>query len=376
MRIAYFTDTLPPQMDGTVRTVTHLIQTLHQDGVEFRLFSAFQPDEQIPWSDRVKKVVSVPFFLYPDYRVALPQLSRIDKDLDTFQPDLLHVTSPTLHGLYGLKYARKRNLPVVASYHTHFVHYFTYYGLARFEGWGWAYLRWFYNQFDRVYAPSRMVIEELKKHKIEGCELWQRGIELQKFSPSFRNEGLRRSVIGSDGPILLFVSRLVKEKDLMDLVEASHILNERSYAFRLVFVGDGPMKDDLAEKLPDAYFAGHQDGDRLSEWYASADLFVFPSTTETFGNVILEAMASGIPVVGVRAGGVADLISDGEDGILAKPHDPKDFSEKIAFLLDHPDQSRIQVRQAQLKARMYSWNSINKALLRSYRSLIDSFHLT
>lgn len=372
MRIAYFTDTLLPQMDGTVRTVSHLIQTLESEHVEYRLFSAFQPDEGIPWSQRVTKVISVPFFLYPDYRVALPQLSRIDRELDNFQPDLLHVTSPTIHGLYGLKYARKRNLPVVASYHTHFVHYFSYYGLSRFERWGWAYLRWFYNQFNRIYAPSRVVIEELNRQGIAECKLWQRGIELESFSPSFRNEDLRRSVGASDRPILLSVSRLVKEKGLIDLVEASRILKERSYVFQIVFVGGGPMRDELAERLPEAHFVGYQEGLRLSEWFASADIFVFPSATETFGNVILEAMASGTPVVGVRKGGVTDLISDGVDGFLAEPHNPRDFADKVAFLLDHPEQLRTYAANAKQKVGDYSWAASNKALLQSYRTLITA----
>lgn len=374
MRIAYFTDTLPPQMDGTVRTVNHLIQTLDEEGVKYWLFSAFKPGEEIAYSGRVRKVASIPFFLYTDYRVALPQFSRIDKDLDEFQPDLLHVTSPTLHGLYGLKYARRRGLPVVASYHTHFVHYFSYYGLSRFESWGWAYLRWFYHQFDRVYAPSRRVIAELKRHGIEKCELWQRGIALERFSPDFRNDDLRRSVGCQERKILLFVSRLVKEKDILDLVEVSRILDRRSYAFRLVFVGEGPMRDTLREQLPDAYFAGHQEGCRLAEWYASADIFVFPSSTETFGNVILEAMASGVPVVGVREGGVADLVDHRVDGLLAEPHDPRDFSDNVAFLLDHPEESRKQADRAKAKAADYSWHTINRGLLQSYRALIRTQH--
>jgi glycosyltransferase involved in cell wall biosynthesis len=359
-------------MDGTVRTVTHLIETLEAEGVTYRLYSAFQPDDTIRWSDRVKKVVSVPFLLYPTYRVALPQISRIGRDLDAFQPDLVHVTSPALHGLYGLKYARKRNRPVVASYHTHFIHYFPYYGLARFEGWGWAYLRWFYNQFDRIYAPSNQVITELKNHRIERCELWQRGIELDRFSPSYRDDNLRRSVGSTDDPILLFVSRLVKEKDLDDLVKAVDLLNTRSYAFRLVLVGDGPLREALEDQLPEARFTGHLEDHQLSEWFASADIFVFPSTTETFGNVILEAMASGLPVVGVRAGGVVDLISEGSDGLLAEPKDPSGFAEKIAFLLDHPEKRSGMAQNALVKAHQYSWESINKGLLKSYRTLIDS----
>jgi glycosyltransferase involved in cell wall biosynthesis len=184
-----------------------------------------------------------------------------------------------------------------------------------------------------TYAPSPSSAIALSRKGIKNVDLWQRGINMEKFSPRHRNETLRRSIGAENIPLLLYVGRLVKEKDLDDLVHACHLLRLWGNTFKLVFVGDGPMKKYLMRRLPDAHFAGYQHGPNLSRWYASADIFVFPSTTETFGNVILEAFASGIPAVGVNQGGVADLITPGMDGLLAEPNAPRSLAEQIQILL-------------------------------------------
>ncbi|MBN1352703.1 glycosyltransferase family 1 protein [candidate division KSB1 bacterium] len=376
MRIAYFTESLPPSTDGVARTLVNLADSLIANHIDFRFFSPFKPEHDLAWTDRVVKVSSIPFILYPQYRVSMPMLRKINRLLDEFKPDLVHSTAPTLIGTAGLNCALKHNIPAVSSYHTHFAAYFKYYGFRLFENAGWNYLKWFYNRFRRIYAPSRSSVSELELKGFENVELWERGIDIGKFSPKFRNPARLEKMNGENQPVLLFVGRLVKEKDLDDLISADLILRAKGLSFKLVIVGDGPMMPTLKEQLPEAEFTGFLYGKALSEKYASADIFVFPSTTETFGNVILEAFASGLPAVGVDRGGVADLIQNGQTGFLAKAKQPKDFASKIGILLKNKDIRQKMSATAQAFAKNYSWEAINNRLINSYHHTICTYHRT
>ncbi len=372
MKIAYFMDTLPPHYDGVVNSFLHLIDSLEEEDVDFKCISSFKPTQDFSWSHRVFKVFSVPFILYKDYRVGIPYFNRTTPELDQYQPDLVHVVSPTILGIFGLKYAKRRKIPVVSSYHTNYVSYLKYYGFPeKIEEIGWDYLRWFYNQFNRVYAPSPSTARELQNQGIIDVDLWQRGVDLENYSPSFARRELRSGIGADKKPILLFVGRLVKEKDLDDLCKACVLLRTAGMDFKLVIVGDGPMRDELEERMPDAVFTGFLKGRALSEWYAMADLFVFPSTTETFGNVILEAFASGTPAVVVNKGGQADIINDGHDGLVAEANNPPDFAKKITQVLKNPEIRQRMALNARKTAFQYSWEAINKRLIQSYETVID-----
>ncbi|HPG38623.1 MAG TPA: glycosyltransferase family 1 protein [bacterium] len=373
MKLAIFTESLPPNTDGVVKTLSRLADSLLDEHIDFKFFSPVKPESGYAWADRVKKVGSVPLFLYKDYKLSLPYFSGIDVDLDAMRPDLVHICTPSLLGLFGMDYARKNSIPIVSSYHTNFVDYFSYFGLDGLEASGWNYLKWFHNRCERTYVPSPSVISELQQKGIRDMELWQRGIELERFNPAKRSRQLRESIGADAKPVLLFVGRLINHKDLEDLVEAHTILENR-YDYKLVIVGDGPMKAELIEKLPEAHFTGYQYGEDLARWYASADIFVFPSTTETFGNVILEAFASGLPAIGVAKGGVADIINHGVDGYIAEPKNPADFAAKIALLLDNPDYRVLMGVQARVTAKNYCWNTINGKLIKSYERVIENYY--
>jgi glycosyltransferase involved in cell wall biosynthesis len=373
MKIAYFIDTLPPHYDGVVKTMCHLIETLQSEKIDFIIFSSFKPDNQFDWADQVHKVISVPFIFYRDYRLGLPYFQGIHQKLDEFKPDLIHAVGPTLLSLYGIRYAQKRKIKTVASYHTNFISYFPYYKMPKIlEKFALFLQNRFYNRCDRVYVPSNHALEELRSLGIKKIEVWKRGINLDIFSPENKNDDIRKSINANDHPILLYVGRLVKEKDLNDLIAAHSILKKNCYEYKLVLVGDGPMRMKLQRKAPDAHFTGFLSGKELAEWYASSDLLVFPSTTETFGNVILEAFASGIPAIVVNKGGVTDIINNGKNGLIAKANSPRDFVEKIEFLLKDTSGMKRMGEVAKESAKNRSWQSVNLALLRSYEKVLSS----
>jgi glycosyltransferase involved in cell wall biosynthesis len=269
--------------------------------------------------------------------------------------------------VWAQRWARRAGVPSVASFHTHFVSYFRYYHVRPLEPIGWSLLRRFYRRSRRVYAPSWSIIRELRDEGIEKLELWSRGIDLSAFSPRFRDPAVRAAAgADDDTPLLLLVSRLVKEKDLADLVKVDAELRRRGVPFRLALVGDGPMRSELEAMLPDAHFAGHQSGEGLARWYASADVFVFPSTTETLGNVVLEALASGVPAVVVDRGGPQDLVEPGVTGYVARANDVAD----MRLLRDRSLRERMATAGI-ASASSRDWDTINRALIESYRTVIS-----
>ena len=370
MRIAYFTESLPPLTDGVARTYTRLAETLNEDGHDFLFICPVTPAETEPWRGRVIQVPSVPFPLYRYYRVGLPNPFKLDPILDRFQPDLIQVAAPTPLCLYGQNYANRRKLPTIASYHTHFVDYFPYYGYAWAIPGGWRWMRWCYNRSRITFVPTPGAIADLTARGFKNVRRWPRGIDESKFTPRFRSPSLRQELGAGEEPLLLFVGRMVGEKDLQDLADASVILRFQGHKFRLAFAGDGPYRATMEKQLPRDYFSGFIQGQPLADLYASSDLFVFPSTTETFGNVILEAFASGLPVVGVKKGGVADLVVDGQNGFLAQPNNPADFAEKIKTILNQPDLRKHLSEGALQTAASYNWLTINRKFIEEGAQLV------
>jgi glycosyltransferase involved in cell wall biosynthesis len=373
LRVVYFTESLLPHVDGVSRTLAQLFGFLERRGVEFRVYSPFVPGPEVSWSGRVRPVKFIRFPLYPDYRVSLPLGRGIARELREWRPDLVHLVSPTPMASRAQTWAERNGVPAVSSFHTHFVSYFRYYGVPALEPFGWRMLRRFYARCRKVYAPSHSIIAELAERGIGNTELWSRGIDLARFSPGHRDPELRRMAGAEDGvPIVLMVSRLVKEKDMADLVRMDRILRQRGNQYRLVLVGDGPMRGELERDLPGAFFAGHQSGEGLARWYASGDAFVFPSTTETFGNVVVEAQASGLATVVVNRGGPPDLVQPGSTGFIARPNDPEDLALAVEKLLRDPEGRARMGAQARAAAAERDWAAINGRLLESYARVIDT----
>ena len=371
MRIAYFTESLPPLTDGVARTYTRLAEHLNRRKIDFLFFAPVLPKEKEPWRGRVVKVPWVPFPLYWYYRIGLPNPFRLTPILDRFRPDVIQVAAPTPMGIFGQNYAFKNKIPCVSSYHTHFVDYFPYYGFQWAIKLGWDYMRWFYNRTRAIFAPSHDTLSELKKRGFKGLELWPRGIDRSRFSPRLRSEALRKKMGLGREKLLLFVGRMVEEKGLNELSEAALLLRKQGYRFHLAFAGDGPYRKVMEKRLPQDHYFGFIQGEELSELYASSDLFVFPSTTETFGNVVLEAFASGLPVVGAAQGGSLDLVKPGANGLLAKPLDAKDLAGKVKHLLDRPKTLSRLGRGALRSAARFDWKKINGDLLSRCHGLLN-----
>jgi glycosyltransferase involved in cell wall biosynthesis len=280
------------------------------------------------------------------------------------------VAAPTPISIYGQNYAFRNKLPSVVSYHTHFVDYFPYYGFRWAMRLGWRYMKWFHDRSQLTFCPTPGAVKDVENQGFKGVRLWPRGINSAKFSPKFRNEALRKKLKVGKKPLLLFVGRLVAEKDLGDLVEAALALRKKGYEFHLAFAGDGPYRETLEKNFPQDHFFGFISGRPLAELYASSDLFVFPSTTETFGNVVLEAFASGLPVVAVAQGGSADLVDHGKNGYLGRPRDPKDLARWMQKCLDSAPLRKKLGKGALRTAAHYDWPIINGGLINEYEKLI------
>jgi phosphatidylinositol alpha 1,6-mannosyltransferase len=370
MRLVYFTESLLPLVDGVSHSLNHLFQSLEKEEIEFRVHAPFVPSANVSWSHRVRRIRSFRFPLYPDYKVSIPGGRRLVAELDAFGSDLIHVVSPTPMAVWAQNYAHSRGIPVIATFHTHFVAYFPYYRLGGLEGVGWRIIRWFYDRCDATYAPCSSIADELRAQGVPGVRLWSRGVDSLRFAPDRRDDALRASLgVSDDVPMLLLVSRLVKEKDLADLVVMDGELRRRGVPHRLVLVGDGPMRSELEAKLPHAHFAGHRHGADLARWYASGDVFVLPSTTETFANVVQEAMASGLPAVVADRGGPPGVIEPGRSGLVARARCGVSLADQVERLLRDRELRQAMGRAARQRARRRTWDAVNAGLISDYREI-------
>ncbi|QFT90287.1 GDP-mannose-dependent alpha-mannosyltransferase [Bacillus sp. THAF10] len=371
MKIAIFTDTFTPEVNGVAKTLKRFTTYLDSKGIEYRVFAPESPSKDL-FSSQVHRFASLPFFLYPECRLAIPNMLSVKTELLKFQPDLIHVATPFNIGLCGLHYAKKLNIPVVGSYHTDFDKYLDYYDLPFLTKVLWSYMRWFHRPLRKIFVPSTSTQDHLRKHGFTNTSIWPRGVDCSIFQPTHSSNHLKNKYHIKEKYVLSYVGRLAPEKDIALLPEIQAALPASiRHDVHWLLVGDGPLKQELHKKAPpNITFAGFQSGDGLSEIYAGSDLFVFPSATETFGNVVLESLASGTPVVGADAGGVRTIIQQGVTGHLCKPKDVSSFAAAIHSLLsDHEkrDQMSIAGRQYALEQ---SWDAIFEKLLKDYESAL------
>lgn len=372
MRVALVSEAITPQRNGVVTTLSRLVAHLGARGHEV-LFVGPRYRENAGRPGLVD-VPAVPVPFYPEVRVALPLWGPAFAALDRFRPDLVHVATPATLGLAAIRHGRRRGYPLVSSYHTNLTAYSLYYHFGPVVPFAWRYLRWFHNATRRTYCPTPAVAAELAAHGIERLELWPRGVDTSRFSPAHRADALRAALgFAPDDLVLLYVGRLAREKELDRLFQAFAALRPGAPRLRLLVVGDGPDRARLTRlyRSADVVFAGYQTGTALAAHYASADGFAFPSRTETFGNVLQEAMASGLPVVGVAAGGVRDVVRPGVTGLLADPDDPAAFARALGRLVAEPALRRQLGRAGREAALQASWSVVLDRLLASYAAVVE-----
>jgi len=377
MRVALFTDTYVPEVNGVAKTLGRWAAYLESQGVPCKVFAPTAEERFAADRSSVERLFSVPFLLYPECKFALPNPIAMKKALREFGPTLIHVATPFNIGFYGSHYARKHGIPLVASYHTHFDQYLSYYKLQWMEPVLMKYMSWFHADCRKVYVPSRSALEHLRPYGFPEMEIWGRGIQAGQFGPDVdRDAALRSFGIDPASFVILYVGRLAAEKSVDVLLEAYRMLpDEERAGTELVIAGDGPLYQELSASIGSRErirLLGFVQGRRLAELYAAADVFLFPSSTETFGNVVLEAMASGTPVIGAAAGGVLDNVRHGETGWLCPPRDAAAFSAALSELR-RDAALRARLGAAGLDyARSQSWDRIFRTLLESYRDVVRS----
>ncbi len=369
MRVAHFAGTMRPGHDGVTRVLYRMTTALAGAGVDHVFVSPIVPPE----SERTAPMIEVPsvaFPLYTDYRLATPGSRYFGKQVLDFRPDILHIHSPCSLGYAAVRFGKKHNIPVVATYHTHFASYAKYYNIPMLEPFGWSYLRHLYDGCDRIFVPSMPILDELWSQGFRRLQHLPHGVDATVFHPGARSFSWRAAHgISGNKKMLLFAGRLVWEKDLRTLAAAYAQLTRERQDIVFVLAGDGPVRHELEALMPDAIFLGQLNGTDLSHAYASADLFVFPSTTETFGNVIIEAMASGTVPICAREGGAAGVVQHGVTGLLTDPRDPADIRRAVAELLDAPARRESMALQALEFARRQSWQNIFQNMIESYRDV-------
>jgi glycosyltransferase involved in cell wall biosynthesis len=374
MKIALFAGSMKPGHDGVTRVLYKLSEFLQKENVEHIFFSPIipPPEEQ---SVPMIRVPSVQFPLYNDYRLSIPGQKMIDSVLREFKPDVLHINSPCSLGYAAIAYGKKHRIPVVATYHTHFASYARYYKIKMLEQVSWSYFKHLYNNCERIFVPSMPILDELREHGLRTLAFLPHGVDTNVFSPRFGDENWK-ATIGIEGKkALLFAGRLVWEKDLKTLAETYSIINAKRNDAVFVLAGDGPVRKELEELMPEAVFLGHLSSEELSRAYASSDMFVFPSTTETFGNVTLEAMAAGLPPVCANKGGASGIIKEGVTGLLAEPRNAHDLAEKIGMLLDSSEQRENMARTAYTYAQNQTWEKIFSREMEEYQDVIRKYKL-
>ncbi len=372
MKIALFADTFYPQVNGVANTLNKLVQYYEEKGIEYKIFVPKYDEEQMK-TDGIERFYSIKFIFYPESRITFPNTFRISSVLSDFQPDVIHIMTEFNMGIAGLNYGKRHGTPTISNYTTNFSQYTDYYNMKFLKNPIWNYMRWFHTQNDVTLCPSIAAQKLLHSHGIHNTKLFSRGIDYKNFHPMNRSNRLRQELGIGDKIAFLYVGRVSFEKDL-DILSSSYQRIQKKYPDQTVMIitGDGPYIEKCRQMFPkDTIFTGFKRGKELSEIYASSDIFVCPSSTETFGNVVLEAMASGLAVIGADAGGVGEIIQHRVTGLIFQQRNCESLSTSMEELLQN-----IEFRdQLKTGGREYSvnrsWDKIFEGLFDIYEEIIE-----
>ena len=363
LHIDVVTETYPPEINGVAHTISTLVQGLRKNNHHVFVIRPEQTSEK--YSKDIKRynheflVKSVPIPFYKELRMGLPAKDMLIKCWTTKRPDLVHVATEGPLGWSAVRAARELSLPITSDFRTNFHAYSSMYKIGFLEPMNLAYLRWIHNATDRTMVPTAKLKHELEARGVMNLKIMPRGVDTSIFSSTLRSQELRDSW-GADHSdiVLLSVGRLAVEKNLGLLIRSYEAARAITPATKLIIVGDGPLRNSLEKQCPHAIFVGTKRGKDLAQHYASADAFVFPSLTETFGNVTIEAMASGLAVIAFRHAAAGDLIDSGHNGLTVEAKNEEAFIAAVIETIKNRKLLQKLGQAATHTASHHSWHSI------------------
>ncbi len=374
-RIALFSGNYNYVMDGPVRALNKLVAYLEARGIEVLVFAPTAKKAAFAHSGTLVSVPSVALPGRGEYRVALGMPKSIRKKLEDFNPDMVHLAAPDWLGHAALRWAEENSVPVVSSFHTRFDTYPRYYHMAWLEKHVTAFMRRFYHRCEQIYVPSPCMAQVLAGQNMSpNIGIWSRGVQADLFKPEQRSESWRAEKgIREDEVLIAFVGRLVLEKGLGIFADTLDLLTAKGHKVKALIVGDGPERARFEARLPDAVFTGYLNGQDLARAYASADVFFNASITETFGNVTLEAMACGLPLVCADATGSRSLVDQGMNGYLAKSVTAEAFAEELEKIILKPELRGAMSKASLLSSKAYTWDAVLGRLYDQYQDVLAGY---
>ena len=374
-RIALFSGNYNYVMDGPVRALNKLVAYLEARGIEVLVFAPTAKKAAFAHSGTLVSVPSVALPGRGEYRVALGMPKSIRKKLEDFNPDMVHLAAPDWLGHAALSWAEENSVPAVSSFHTRFDTYPRYYHMAWLEKHVTAFMRRFYYRCEQIYVPSPCMAQVLAGQDMSpNIGIWSRGVQADLFNPEQRSESWRAEKgIREDEVVIAFVGRLVLEKGLGIFADTLDLLTAKGHKVKALIVGDGPERARFEARLPDAVFTGYLNGQDLARAYASADVFFNASITETFGNVTLEAMACGLPLVCADATGSRSLVDQGMNGYLAKSVTAEAFAEELEKIILKPELRDAMSKASLLSSKAYTWDAVLGRLYDQYQDVLAGY---
>ena len=373
IRVALFSGNYNYVRDGANQALNRLVGYLLRQGVKVRVYSPTTDTPAFEPTGDLVSVPSVPVPGRPEYRVGLGLNAQIRRDLEAFAPNLVQISAPDVIGHRAVTWARRHKIPIVASVHTRFDTYLEYYHLQALEPLARGIMRRIYQRCDAILAPAESTAAVLHAQRMSrDISIWSRGVDREQFNPGRRDMAWRRSVgIKDDELAIAFLGRIVMEKGLDVFADAIDALTGREVKHHALVIGDGPARQWFVDRLPDGIFVGHQVGPDLARALASADVFFNPSITEAFGNVTLEAMACGLPVVAASATGASTLVTDGQTGALVEPGDAEAYADALEAYARDPALRERHGAAGLAYAETRDWDHINSVVLKTYQRVIE-----
>lgn len=358
LRIDFITETFPPEVNGVAMTVGRLVDGLRRRGHQVTVFRPRQHRDEARIAGETP-LPGLPLPGYPGLRFGLPAGRQLRRHWRECRPDLVHVVTEGPLGWSAVSTARQLGIPVSSGFHTNFDHYSVHYGLGWLRPAVTTYLRTLHRRTRATLVPTAALAADLAGAGIPGVQVVGRGVDTTLFDPGKRSARLRQDWgIHQDGLACIYVGRLAPEKNLALVEEAFSAIRSQRPEARMVWVGDGPSRPALAARHPDHHFAGTRQGDDLAAHYASADLFLFPSLSETYGNVVAESMASGLPVLAYRSAAAAELIDDGRNGHAVSPGDKAAFLAAARQLARQPENLPLLGKAARTTMLGRRWETV------------------